>query len=77
MSEFDAMQAIREVEKSWRRTRATAIIHSGSRRTVFGCLCGAEHTTSTDWNGRTAKHVVEWRDEHAGCAEKYLASLIY
>lgn len=47
-----------------RRTRPTAIFHSGGKKTVFDCICGATHSTSTDWNGRNAKHVINWRDKH-------------
>ena len=64
-----AMAAIRAACPALRRTRATAITHSGSRRTVYTCLCGAVHTTSTDWNGRGAKHVRDWRADHDACAE--------
>lgn len=57
-----------------RRKRPTAICHSGGKRTIFDCVCGARHTTSTDWNGRYAKHVLRWRayhDEH--CRDIYEA----
>jgi hypothetical protein len=50
-----------------RRNRATAIVHNGGTKTVFGCVCGAKHSTSTDWNGRNAKHVEDWRGEHDDC----------
>lgn len=56
-----------------RRTRSTAIIHSGGRQTIFGCLCGAEHTTSTEWHGRDAVHVAVWRQEHEDCAARLAA----
>jgi hypothetical protein len=64
-------EAIAHLKKGWpqlRRTASTAIIHSGSKRTIFGCLCGARHTASTVWNGREAKHVWDWRSEHSDCA---------
>lgn len=69
----DTDTAIAYLKKHWpalRRTASTAIIRSGSRRTIFGCLCGSEHTASTEWNGRDAKHVWEWRAEHGDCAVK-------
>ena len=50
-----------------RRTRATAICHNGGAKTVFDCVCGSTHSTSTDWNGREARHVLVWREEHDNC----------
>ena len=50
-----------------RRTRATAICHNGGARTVFDCVCGSRHSTSTEWRGRDARHVVEWREAHDNC----------
>ena len=47
-----------------RRTAPTAIVHSGSRQTIFDCLCGSRHTCATDFNGRAAKHVREWQKLH-------------
>lgn len=72
----DAMKFLRSRFPTMRRTRATAIVHSGGRRTIFGCLCGREHTASTDWNGRAAKHVIEWRAEHDDCAIKLANKII-
>ena len=45
-----------------RRTGPTAIIHSGDKQTIFGCLCGAQHTCATNY--RQAHHVADWRDYH-------------
>lgn len=59
---------VREVFPRLRRSASTAIVHSGGKQTIFGCLCGSSHTTSTDWNGRAAKHVREWERDHASCA---------
>jgi hypothetical protein len=56
-----------------RRERATAIVHSGSQQTIFGCLCGATHSTSTKWRGRDAVHVAVWRVAHDGCADGFAA----
>ena len=65
----------REMQKfarSLRRTSATAIEHSGGKQTIFGCICGSRHTTSTDWNGRNAKHVIEWQVQHdIKCAKRF------
>jgi hypothetical protein len=69
------IQMIRKAFPAMRRTASTAIIHSGGKRTIFGCLCGATHTTSTDWDGRNAKHVREWREQHAACAARIAAEL--
>jgi hypothetical protein len=74
-TELTAIAQLRKIRPTMRRTRATAIIHSGGRQTIYGCVCGARHTTSTDWNGRDAKHVREWRDEHAACAARVLETL--
>jgi hypothetical protein len=54
-----------EIQKSaraLRRTSVTAIVHSGGKRTIYGCLCGAQHTCATDY--RKAKHVADWQEEH-------------
>lgn len=60
--------------KTIRRSSPTAIVHSGGKQTIFGCVCGATHTTSTDWNGRRAKHVIEWQRRHdESCRELYEA----
>ena len=63
----ESMAILRKLYPSMRRTASTAIIRSGAKRTVFGCLCGSEHTASTDWNGREAKHVTDWQREHVRC----------
>lgn len=62
------MKVIRRNFPAMRRNHPTAIIHSGGRQTIFNCICGSRHTTSTDWNGREAKHVIDWQREHADCA---------
>lgn len=54
-----------------RRTAATAIIHNGSRRTVFDCICGATHSCSTEHRDRTL-HVSLWRADHADCAQAWV-----
>lgn len=69
----DPIQTLRKVFPAMRRTRATAIIRSGAKRTVFGCVCGSRHTCSTEWRGRDSKHVREWRAEHDACADKFAA----
>jgi hypothetical protein len=80
MSVSTTDEALKVLKTAWpklRRNGSTAIIRSGSRRTVFGCLCGDQHTCATDWDGRSSKHVTEWRAEHADCAinlaNRYLA----
>ena len=62
-----AMRIIRSRFPRLRRVTATAIIKSGSRQAIFGCLCGSTHSTSTDYNGRNALHVREWEHAHADC----------
>lgn len=62
-----AMKTLRRVFPMMRREHSTAIIRSGGKRTIYGCICGAQHTTSTEWRGREAKHVYEWRQAHAEC----------
>jgi len=61
------MLLIRSKFPKLRRTEPTAIIHSGGNQTIYDCLCGSRHTTSTNWNGRNAKHVKDWKNEHADC----------
>ena len=63
-----AMTIIRKRFPMLRRTGSTAIIKSGSRQAIYGCLCGSTHSTSTDYDGRNAKHVREWEHAHADCA---------
>ena len=76
-TEETAIARIRRVGvfRRMRRTRATAIVHGGGNQTIFGCICGSRHTTSTDWDGRHAKHVLTWRDEHAACSIRYAEAL--
>jgi len=62
-----AMRIIRSRFPRLRRSGSTAIIKSGSRQAIFGCLCGSTHSTSTDYNGRNALHVREWEQAHADC----------
>lgn len=51
-----------------RRTKPTAIYSNGSRQTLFNCICGSIHSASTEWRGREAKHVLDWRRQHdRGC----------
>ena len=71
----ESMIAIRRAFPRLRRTSATAIIHSGGKQTIFGCLCGAKHTCATDWNGRDSKHVAVWCREHEACADAIAARL--
>ena len=67
---------IQRQARALRRSGATAIEHSGGRRTIFGCLCGSQHSTSTDWNGRQALHVQRWQHEHdTGCDSLFIAAL--
>jgi hypothetical protein len=49
-----------------RRANSTAIIHSGGRRTIYGCVCGATHTEATDYRGKS-KHYADWRRAHKDC----------
>ena len=70
-----SMETIRRAFPVLRRTNPTAIIHNGGARTIFGCLCGSTHTTSTDWKGRDASHVWQWRIEHADCGDRIAADL--
>lgn len=66
MNETQAVKALRKLRTELRRTRSTAIIHSGGRQTIYGCVCGATHTCATSY--RRARHVATWREEHAQCA---------
>ena len=69
-NEAEATQELRRRFPTMRRERSTAIVHSGGERTIFGCVCGAEHTCATSY--RQAKHVRQWREDHAGCSAKLL-----
>ena len=66
---YTARAAWRAAHPMARRDRPTAIVHNGSAQTIFACICGARHSTSTDWHGRDALHVDKWRAEHDGCFE--------
>lgn len=55
-----------------RRTASTAIQHTGASRTIYDCVCGAEHTCATSY--RNAKHVRVWREAHADCMDRAVAS---
>jgi hypothetical protein len=68
----DVLAYYRAIKPRARRTEATAIVHSGSRRTIYECVCGDRHTTSTDWNGRGALHVSRWRLEHEPCLSRWV-----
>ena len=70
-----AIKIIRDKFPALRRTSSTAIVHSGGRATVFGCLCGSYHTTSTDYRGREARHVREWQKEHAACSSNLVTRI--
>lgn len=61
------MALLRKAAPLMRREQPTAITRNGGSRTIYGCLCGEQHSTSTEWRGRAALHVREWRSQHAGC----------
>lgn len=61
-----AMQIYRNLNPRARRTRSTAIIHSGERQTIYSCVCGSRHSVATRNRGRT-KHEREWMDDHKEC----------
>jgi hypothetical protein len=73
--ESEAIKIIKASFPKMRRTGSTAIVHSGGKRTIFKCLCGSRHTTSTEWNGRKAKHVTDWQSDHVKCAAVIAAKL--
>jgi hypothetical protein len=62
-------EAIRKIDPKLRRGRSTAIVHNGSSRTIYGCVCGDQHSVDTR-HRKNAKHVKIWRAEHDGCAVK-------
>lgn len=61
-----AMEAWRRANPHARRTLPTAVIHNGADRTVYGCICGSEHSVATR-NRNNAVHVKLWRRKHAVC----------
>lgn len=65
-----AMRAWREAHPRSRRTRPTAIVHSGGVRTVYDCLCGARHSVATRNRGQT-RHERDWLQKHEGCGEAW------
>ena len=71
MTEAEAMANLRKRFPFLRRESSTAICQNGGSKTVYGCLCGSTHHCATDY--RQAKHVAEWRAQHAACAAKFAA----
>jgi hypothetical protein len=67
-----AMRILRLQNPSMRRTKPVAIIHSGGKQTIFGCVCGAQHTTATRYRGKT-RHEADFRLAHKYCAERIVA----
>lgn len=65
----EKMAVIRQKFPRLRRDRPTAIVHNGSYKTVYGCLCGSKHSCATNY--RAAKHLRDWRDLHDSCAGKF------
>lgn len=61
--------------KTLRRTRSVAIVHSGSKCTIFACLCGASHSAESTRRGRAAKHVSEFFAAHKDCAQTLASRL--
>ncbi len=70
------MTTIRAKFPALRRPRSVAIVHSGGRMTVFGCLCGATHTAESSTRGRSAQHVTEFFAAHKGCAKTLAARVV-
>lgn len=64
---MNSLTLYRRMNTRARRTRATAIEHSGGSQTIYGCICGARHTCATSY--RQARHVSEWRKEHDRCLD--------
>lgn len=58
-----------------RRTRPVAIVHSGSKCTIFACLCGASHSAESTRRGRNARHVSEFFASHKDCAQALAARM--
>lgn len=76
----------RHVDHRARRRHSVAIISPGSRRTVFGCVCGAEHSEAATW-GRWAQHSAggprsrsvhagRWIDQHDWCMAAAVAAAL-
>jgi hypothetical protein len=58
-----------------RRSGPVAIVHSGSKCTIFACLCGASHSAESTRRGRSAKHVSEFFAAHKDCAQSLASRL--
>ena len=72
----------RLVDASIRREHSVAITHSGGKRTVISCVCGASDTESSDWGKRVhhthgpalrTKHARGFCADHAGCMARIVA----
>lgn len=62
------------VDPRARRTHSVAIVHSGSKQTIFGCVCGATHTAAASY--RNAKHVDRFRARHEQCMRRTVEAAI-
>ena len=65
------MALYRASHPSSRRATSTAIVHNGSSKTVFECICGSTHSTATRHRGMTL-HEAIWKATHAECALEWL-----
>ena len=65
------MRYYRAARPQARRTAATAIVHSGGKQTIYGCVCGSRHTVATLWRDKTV-HLQLWRAAHADCIQAWI-----
>jgi hypothetical protein len=75
MIQTTPMTQIRTKFRRLRRTRPVAIVHSGSKCTIFACLCGASHSAESTRRGRNARHVSEFFASHKDCAQALAARM--
>lgn len=75
MIQTTPMTQIRAKFPRLRRSRPVAIVHSGSKCTIFACLCGATHSAESSTRGRNAKHVTTFFTSHKDCARELATRL--
>lgn len=65
------MRYYRATHPKARRAFPTAIVHNGSSKTVFECICGSRHSCATRHRYDTA-HYWDWRLAHSDCAQAWI-----
>lgn len=67
----------RLIDPRARRHYSTAIERNGSRRVIYGCVCGSTHSASNLYpHHRRAAHVLAWESDHVGCMGAAVAAAL-